>query len=184
MYRSFDSGYDAYTRYSHLFEEKERPFIRASASQRVIDTCSNFSSGMQAAASGLDTGRVKPDFVVPPPITITESPESNNTLHTSNCPASNMRREGPARSEWLEVWAPRVATRLNAGVHFSNESTKLEVEDVENLMDMCIFESLVFARDAKQMSSFCILFNEEEWVYFEYGFDLEKYYYTGCVLCS
>jgi hypothetical protein len=54
----------------------------------------------------------------------------------------------------------------------------LENEDIYNLMEMCIFDTLVLHG---QISPFCALFEDEEWRYYEYSADVDKYYNTGYV---
>lgn len=46
MYRSFEAGKEAWERYSDLVKSGgEAPFVRASSSQRVVDTATNWTAG-------------------------------------------------------------------------------------------------------------------------------------------
>lgn len=46
VYRSFEAGKGAWERYSKVVETgSEAPFVRASSSQRVVDTATNWTAG-------------------------------------------------------------------------------------------------------------------------------------------
>jgi hypothetical protein len=43
--RSYIAGQEVYGRYSHLVKPKNLPFVRASGSERVIDSATNWTAG-------------------------------------------------------------------------------------------------------------------------------------------
>lgn len=76
-------------------------------------------------------------------------------------------------SQWINVFAPSIAARINAAAPGAN----LSASDAVNLMALCAFETI-----AKESAShFCALFSQAEWDSYEYYGDLDKYYGTGCV---
>ena len=48
-------------------------------------------------------------------------------------------------------------------------------KDVNNIMALCPFDSLVHAR----LSPFCQIFDDEDFELFQYADDIDKYYGTG-----
>lgn len=198
--RAFEAGFDFYNRYSALLSDSEEgtPFVRVSYSDRVVDTESNFSAGFTAASASsihlnydshqqpLGEPSVSPVHL-PPPIFISEAEDANNTIDITSCPLSRRCNEKTQRGEWIQTFAPPITRRLNAGVVFAdpeNDEERVEIEDkdVQNLMLLCAFETLALNppnEEVGRASPFCDLFEEDEWEWFEYGADLEKYYNTG-----
>lgn len=85
-----------------------------------------------------------------------------------------------ARLDWIDTFAPPITQRLNSGVRFpKGVNVTLENEDVYNLMETCIFETLDLY--GREVSAFCALFKDEEWRNYSYASDVDKYHNTGCV---
>lgn len=73
--------------------------------------------------------------------------------------------------EWLSIFAPPIAARLNQwapGAH-------LKDKDVYGLMSMCAFHTL----SLENRSPFCALFTEADFDGYEYRNDIDKFYGTG-----
>lgn len=156
--QSFESGQTVYERYSKLVSAENLPFVRATDKPRVFYSAGNWSTGF-AAASG---------FKFNPGVAISLPESQNNTLK-ENCPNSPQGRK--QKDEWLSVFAPPIAKRLNKAA----PGTNLTDDDIFNLMCMCPFESTAKERASK----FCKLFTKKEFEAFEYHGDVEKYYKTG-----
>ena len=75
------------------------------------------------------------------------------------------------QTEWLATAFVPLANRLNTAAPGANLTT----QDVYNIMALCPFDSLVYAR----LSLLCQLFDDEEFELFEYANDIDKYYGTG-----
>ncbi|PCH40555.1 phytase [Wolfiporia cocos MD-104 SS10] len=167
--QSFEAGWEAFVRYGGLVGGEGRQergiFVRASDSQRVVDSAGNWTKGFAAASRN----------TVVPVISAYLSEEVNSTLN-SDCPAA---LDGTREINiWLQQFAPPIAHRLNTAA----PGTKLSDEDVFSLMAMCPFESIALSGSRKRVkgkSEFCNLFSEDEWNAFEYHGDVEKYYKTG-----
>lgn len=167
LYRAFDSGVLLFGRYDHLLSHTESgtPFFRSTSEQRVIDTAGNFTLGLLSAA-----GR-HVDFFIPPLEVISEA--GNDTLNDGNCPDAG--GSGKEQEKWVDVYTPPIQARLNAGVI----GVTLSGDDVQNLMEMCAFPTIIL--DGKGVSPFCDLFEDEDWIGFEYSSDVDKFYDTGYV---
>ncbi|MBW0504477.1 hypothetical protein O181_044192 [Austropuccinia psidii MF-1] len=160
---SFQSGVIFAIRYSSLLNSK-LPFLRASLSQRVIDSSLSFARGLSTI---IDPHQNQPPSLIKP-IVISEDPNSNNTLDNNSCPNRPLATQ---QTKWLRIFGPPIAKKLNDLAPNSN----LSEADALALMQLCIFESL----SKQKISQFCRLFDKSDWIKFEYFFDLEKYYGYG-----
>jgi hypothetical protein len=71
-----------------------------------------------------------------------------------------------APNQWLQVYGPAVAKRLNDALPGAN----LDAVDVNNLMSLCGFDSVYNDGDA---GPWCGVFTAEEWQANEYYYDLQ-----------
>ncbi|KAH7923635.1 acid phosphatase [Leucogyrophana mollusca] len=157
--QSFDAGQVHYTRYASLIDGDILPFVRASSSERVVESALNWTAGFAYASNQL--------YV--PVLSVIISESGNDTLDNNMCP--NAGSSDSETSEWLEIFAPDIADRLNMAAPGAN----LTNSDVLNLMYMCPFETV--ANEAP--SAFCGLFSQGEFNSFEYYEDLKDYYGNG-----
>ncbi|KAI0782538.1 phytase [Abortiporus biennis] len=159
--QSFDAGQEAFARYSHLITEENIPFVRASSSDRVVQSAVNWTLGFDFASQHKYT----------PPVSVIISEAGNDTLDDAMCPSAGS--SDPQTSAWLATYAPPITQRLNA--HAPNAN--LTDTDTYNLISLCPFIS-VFKETA---SPFCSLFEEDTTAFpgFGYSGDLDKFYGTG-----
>lgn len=168
------SGIQFYNRYKTLASSIV-PFVRASGSDRVIASGERFLEGFQSAKM-MDPSSNKNDSLPKISVIIAESDSSNNTLDHSGCAAfEDDNTKDIVQSEFLEVFAPAILDRFKAGLPGVN----LSVSDVPDVMDICAFETVANTPDASQLSPFCSLFTEEEWLQYDYYQSLGKYYGYG-----
>lgn len=73
---------------------------------------------------------------------------------------------------FVDIAAEPIAARLNSVAPGAN----LDPQDVRAIMHLCPFETV--AKEAQ--SPFCLIFSEEDFEMYEYAWDLEKFYNTGC----
>jgi hypothetical protein len=140
------------------------------------------------------------DFTIPHPIVISELPGSNNTLDAGSCPAADQGPERPRRERqaWVAKYAPPITKRINSGVRWRDPGCNsvnggedgdclLLDQDIENLMEMCIFETFALqsktdgddGQEKTKLSRFCALFKDDEWKSYSRGIDIDKYYNRG-----
>ncbi|KAH9931261.1 histidine phosphatase superfamily [Fomitopsis serialis] len=165
--QSWESGIEAYERYTRLVRSASDIFVRASDQERVVDTAGNWTQGFADSSHG----KVKPV------VDLLLSEKVNDTLD-NNCPNASEAEEEMAT--WLHQFAPPIAKRLRKAAPGANVSE----DDTFGLMAMCPFESIANANAEPHLkknahSKFCNLFAEDEWPAFEYHGDIEKYYKTG-----
>ncbi|KAI0802034.1 histidine phosphatase superfamily [Irpex lacteus] len=156
--QSFESGVEAFRRYSHLVSSHTLPFVRASRKGRVVDSSGNWTIGFSVASN----------HHIHPTVDQILSESVNNTLY-NDCPNASQAEE--EKNTWLSVFTPPIVARLRKAAPKAN----ITEQDVHNLMALCPFESL----GLEKRSPFCGLFSEQEFREFEYFGDVEKYYKTG-----
>jgi len=147
------------------------PFIRASDSQRVIESAQLFSKGYHRAktASGATN-----DSAYPYPIlTISESESSNNTLSHTICPAFTSLPGYRAQKTFLRTFLPAITTRLSSHLAMS-----LTPKETIYLMDLCPFTTAA-SPNPQEPNPFCALFSPSEWESYSYYQTLGKYYGHG-----
>ncbi|KAA1122069.1 hypothetical protein PGTUg99_025758 [Puccinia graminis f. sp. tritici] len=157
---SFEAGVQFASRYEGLINRENLPFIRASSSERVVDSAQNFTSGL---ASWLEI-KINPIE----PLVISEDPDSNNTLDNNSCPN---RESSGEKQQWLNIFGPRITERLNSQAI----NAELNNEDTLALMQLCIFESIA----DEKLSRLCGIFEHGDWPGYGYYYDLDKYYNHG-----
>ncbi|SCZ97819.1 BZ3500_MvSof-1268-A1-R1_Chr3-3g06392 [Microbotryum saponariae] len=153
---------------------KPSPFVRASGSQRVIDSAGNWSRGFMDAQRTVITPTARKSYEFTTKVIFSEDDHANNTL-SNNCPdlASTVPT---AQEQWRAVWTPAVLQRLQ-----DTQDYNLTSSDVVNLAYLCAFDSLKI----NSTSPVCGLFRDSEFPYIEYDSDLDKYYgnaYPGAPL--
>ncbi|KAK1222932.1 hypothetical protein PQX77_014209 [Marasmius sp. AFHP31] len=168
--QSFSAGEIAFKRYAKLISTDNLPFVRASESDRVILSATNWTAGFSEASNA----HYNPVLSV----IISEADGANNTLDDNNCPAAEGSDE--QTSKWISVFAPPITKRLNEEAPGAN----LVDQEIYALLSLCAFDTVAHSLDGKYKdnhghSPFCGLFTREEFEDFEYVGDLDKFYNTG-----
>nr|VWP00524.1 N/A [Ganoderma boninense] len=167
--QSFESGQEAFTRYGSLVSKNDQPFVRASSSDRVVDSATNWTAvvtitGLSSPSSFQNRARIV--YRTPP-----NRAQANDTLDNAMCKAAG---SSDAQSDqWLATFAPPLTARLNAGAPGANLTNK----DTDSLLAMCALDTVAHERP----SPFCTLYEELDGAGpgFAYLGDLDKYYGTG-----
>ncbi|KAH7909640.1 histidine phosphatase superfamily [Hygrophoropsis aurantiaca] len=157
--QSYDAGQLHYTRYASLLSETMMPFVRASDSERVVESALNWTAGFAYASNQLYA----------PVLSVIIDQSTNDTLDDDMCP--NVGTSTTETTDWMDVFAPAIADRINAAAPGAN----LANSDIVNLMALCPFETV--ANEAP--SGFCGLFTLDEFNDYEYYGDLTDYYGNG-----
>lgn len=152
-------------RYSSLTQDKPM-FIRASGSHRVIVSAEKFAQGFYSDTTHSD------DILV-----ISEEPGSNNTLDHGGCSAfedGDGKKLGKKKQkEWMAKFVPTISDRLTKKL----SGSKLDAQSVVYLMDLCPFDTIT--DPSAKLSPFCQIFNQDEWLSYDYYQSLEKWYVYG-----
>ncbi|KAH7887292.1 histidine phosphatase superfamily [Phlebopus sp. FC_14] len=158
---AFEAGSEHYLRYRHLITADDVPFVRASGSDRVVYSATNWTAGFASASGHVYSPKVA--------VIIPEGHGSNNTLDESTCP--NFSSQHGQANTWRDVFAPPIADRLNRAA----PGAGIDAKDVASLMPLCAFETIFHGT----ASPFCSIFTQEEFQAYEYYVDIKKFYKTG-----
>ncbi|KAF8870777.1 histidine phosphatase superfamily [Infundibulicybe gibba] len=158
--QSQESGSTQYERYSHLVSSDNLPFVRASSSERVVQSAIDWNTVGFSDAS-------KRRFM--PTLSVILSEAANDTLNDSMCPSASSSDAQTA--QWLSIYAAPITFRLNSQA----PGAELDETDIFNLLSLCPFHTVA----TEELSPFCDLFTAEEFAAFDYSGDLNKYYGTG-----
>ncbi|KAF8329901.1 phytase [Amanita rubescens] len=153
------TGKETFLRYPYLVNEDNLPFVRASGSQRVIDSATNWTLGFTEASNHIYHAKLN--------VILDEN--QNCTLDNNQCP--NAGSADFAVDSWINQYAYPISTRLNSLAPGSN----LTQANIYGLQLICPFESIAHISH----SPFCDLFTQDEFASFEYVADLDKFYGTG-----
>ncbi|KAL7410294.1 histidine phosphatase superfamily [Mrakia frigida] len=168
---AYDAGKVAGERYQKL-AKKSNLWTRSSDEARVVESGRQFIQGFNSAPFFIGNVSALPNVDVK----ISEEDGFVNPLSPSTCEAENVLDPNPgdvAEEDWLSVYAPPIAKRLNAVLPGANLSNT----DINSLMSLCGFDSLRNVTLSK--SPWCDAFTAKEWKMNEYYFDVSKYYAHG-----
>lgn len=152
-------------RYNSLIQDKPM-FVRASGSHRVIVSAEKFAQGFYSDSNHSD------DILVIP-----EESGFNNTLDHGGCSAfedGDGKKQGKKKQkEWMAKFVPAISDRLTKKLSGSN----LDAQSIVYLMDLCPFDTITDPN--AKLSPFCQIFNQDEWLSYDYYQSLEKWYVYG-----
>ncbi|EAU82589.2 phytase [Coprinopsis cinerea okayama7 len=168
---SAEAGAKTWERYRKLVRKGKAglPFVRASGSERVIDSATNWTAGKTTNPTITFCFADANNNIFEPKLAVIIPEHLNDTLEDHMCP--NAGTPEPQTAIWTEIFAQPIADRLNALAPGAN----LSAADAASLIPLCAFESVAMERPSR----FCALFSGEEFEGYEYLADLEKYYNRG-----
>jgi hypothetical protein len=168
-----NAGIKFYLRYEAL-ARTNTPFFRSSSEDRVVESAQNWTQGFHQArvASGRADASLPYDI-----LTISEDAGVNNTLSHSLCTSFEDGlyddiKDG-ARANWTAVFLPNITQRLNENLPGAN----ITADQTIYLMDLCPFNTV--ADTAGRISTWCLLFTDDEWQSYDYYETLDKWYGYG-----
>ncbi|KAJ7096500.1 phosphoglycerate mutase-like protein [Mycena crocata] len=144
--------------------------IWSASQQRVLDTATFFargylSQGNYFTAPGSNRGTI---ISLPDSVNFTFA---NSLTPSSACPAYATGDTGSASaSAFRATYQPAIASRLNKFL----EGLTLTATDIGVMQDLCGFQAEVDGD-----TRFCDVFEESEWLDYEYAHDLNYYYGSG-----
>lgn len=160
---AFNLGTRLAYRYPHLMPMKKDKFFKVWAS----DSNRTRRSG-DAIFAGLFSGHETIGQVVS--VSEDKSQGANTLAPTKTCPKFDVTKGTPQANTWLNHYSIPIIARLNAeatGFNFS-------ANDILAMQELCGYETII-----RGSSPFCGIFTPEEWLAFEYYFDIKYYYELG-----
>ncbi|KXN92492.1 Acid phosphatase PHO1 [Leucoagaricus sp. SymC.cos] len=166
---AFDLGVELRKRY-RLTHGSTNFTIWSAAQQRVLDTASYFlrgylSQGNYLSATSLNRGSI---VSLPDSVNFTFA---DSLTSSSGCPNYNLGNNGSAQSDaFRSTFQNNIAKRLN---RFLN-GLALDGTDIGVMQDLCGFQV-----EINGDTRFCNVFEDSEWLDYEYAHDLNYYYGSG-----
>lgn len=188
------AGMDFHARYSQVNGiGLAAPFVRASGSQRVIESAECFLDGFSKEQDRLfdpsDPDRPlrdkhQIDVIIPER---RSQPEGvlNNTLNwKGSCPRfdeEHKQNDNVEQAKFLRRFFAPTQQRINDNLRGSN----LTLQQIISLMDLCAFDTLLSLNadtqsdDHRSLSPICHLFTHDEWMNYDYYYTIGKYHEFG-----
>ncbi|KAG6856608.1 hypothetical protein H0H87_002563 [Tephrocybe sp. NHM501043] len=166
---AFSLGADLRKRYAFT-KGGENMTVWAASQQRCVDTASFFlrgylSQGNYLAAPALNRGRI---IALPDSVNDTFA---NSLTPSAACPNYNAGSTGAtASSNYRALYQTKIADRLNGFL----DGLTLGASDIGVMQDLC-----GFLAEVDGDTRFCDVFEESEWLNYEYAHDLNYYYGSG-----
>ncbi|KAJ6531348.1 phosphoglycerate mutase-like protein [Mycena capillaripes] len=143
---------------------------RSAAQQRVLDTSTFFARGYLSQGNYLTTPSSNRGTI----ISLADSVNftfANSLTPSTGCPAYATGDTGSASSNaFRATYQNKIATRLNKFL----DGLTLNATDIGVMQDLCGFQAEVNAD-----TRFCDVFEDSEWLDYEYAHDLNYYYGSG-----
>jgi hypothetical protein len=160
---SYELGVQLSYRYSNILsKENQSSFhIWTSSSERTKQTASQIYSG-------LFTTNKSNDQI----ISISEDKNLGiNTLTpTKTCPKFNSSKGSKEANTWLNYYTKPILKRFNSII----KNFHFLPNDILAMQQLCGYETVI-----RGQSPFCHLFTSDEWISFEYYFDIKYHYELG-----
>lgn len=169
-----DSGKRFNERYPDLSAENE-PFIRSTSINRVMDSADKFIEGFQLARGQATTGPTAPRISV----AIPTDPKTSNPLFGGDCRRfhdTKREKKDQGSEAFFAKMMPGIRDRLNKEMI---QGVDLSDLDILALMELCSFDTLADADQRNELSPFCEIFTEIEWMQHEYLQSLMFWYTYG-----
>ena len=160
---SYQLGVELSYRYSNILsKENQSSFhIWTSSSERTKDTASYI-------LKGIFPRRNPKDGIVL--ISEDKSRGANSLLPTKGCQKFQSAKGSKEAEKWLNIYTKPIMKRLNSMVG----NIRFSPKNIFAMQMLCGYETAI-----RGSSPFCQLFRAEEWISFEYYFDIKYHYELG-----
>ncbi|KAJ6597247.1 phosphoglycerate mutase-like protein [Mycena vulgaris] len=166
---AFSLGVDLRKRYKFT-KGGDNITVWSAAQQRVLDTATFFTRGYLSQGNYLTTPSSNRGNIISLPDSVNFT-SANSLTPSAGCPAYSSGDTGSASANaFRATYQNAIAKRLNK---FLNGLT-LNTSDIGVMQDLCGFQAEV-SGDTR----FCDVFEDSEWLDYEYAHDLNYYYGSG-----
>ncbi|KAJ7074127.1 phosphoglycerate mutase-like protein [Mycena amicta] len=165
---AFALGVDLRKRYK-LTKGGDNITIWSAGQQRVVDTATFFARGYVSQGNYLtEPSANRADLIVlPDSVNYTFA---NSLTPSSGCPLYSTGDTSSVASTFRASYQGKIADRLNTFL----DGLTLNSTDIGIMQDLCGFQT-----EVNGDSRFCDVFQEDEWLDYEYAHDLNYYYGSG-----
>lgn len=160
---AYELGIQLSYRYSNLLSKQNKSSFRiwASSSQRTKQTAYGILSGLFPGTKSFKQV-----------ISISEAKNlgANSLTPTKTCQKFESSKGAKEANIWLDVYTKPILKRLNSYI----KNFSFQPMDIFAMQQLCGYETVI-----RGSSPFCQLFTAEEWISFEYYFDIKYYFELG-----
>jgi hypothetical protein len=160
---SYELGVQLSYRYSKLLSKQNKSsfHIWTSSSERTKQTA-------LAIFHGLFPGQISNNEIISIPEE--KNRGANSLTPTKTCQKFHSSKGSKEAMSWLKSYTKPILKRFNSiSRHFN-----FVPNDILAMQELCGYETVI-----RGNSPFCSLFTSEEWIYFEYYFDIKYHYEIG-----
>ncbi|GLB39429.1 putative histidine phosphatase superfamily (branch 2) [Lyophyllum shimeji] len=144
--------------------------VWSASQQRCVDTASHFLRGYLSQGNYLTSPELNRGSIITLPDSVNFT-FANSLTPSAACPAYNAGNTGSAKATaFRATYQAKIAQRLNRFL----EGLALDAADVGVMQDLC-----GFLAEVDGDTRFCDVFEESEWLDYEYAHDLNYYYGSG-----
>ncbi|KAI2610212.1 phosphoglycerate mutase-like protein [Hypoxylon fragiforme] len=156
--------------YGHLLnnftEAGTIPVFRTESQDRMVKTTENFAAGFFGVPEYLDQVNIE---------ILVESPGVNNSgAPYYVCDNANVASRGYIGTAMANRFAKNAFNTTIARLNSQISGVEFTVSDVISMLQLCSYETVALG-----YSAFCPLFTQEDFLNYEYFYDLEFYYECG-----
>ncbi|KAG6839524.1 hypothetical protein C0991_001881 [Blastosporella zonata] len=166
---AFALGVDLRKRYA-LTKGGENMTVWAASQQRCVDTANFFVRGYLSQGNYLTTPTFNRGNIITLPDSVNYT-FANSLTPSAACPNYNAGNTGgTASTNYRTLYQTKIAERLNRYL----DGLTLVASDIGVMQDLCGFQAEVDGD-----TRFCDVFEDSEWLDYEYAHDLNYYYGSG-----
>ncbi|KAJ7709541.1 phosphoglycerate mutase-like protein [Mycena rosella] len=165
---AFGLGVDLRKRYKFT-KGGENITIWSAAQQRVLDTSTFFARGYLSQGNYLTTPSSNRATIISLPDSVNYT-FANSLTPSSGCPLYETGDTSATANTFRATYQTGIANRLNKFLH----GLTLDATDIGPMQDLCGFQAEVDGD-----TRFCDVFEDSEWLDYEYAHDLNYYYGSG-----
>jgi hypothetical protein len=160
---SYELGVQLSYRYSKMLSKQNKSSFQiwTSSSQRTKQTAFQIYSGL------LQTNQSNDQIIS---ISEDKTRGINTLTPTKTCPKFSSSKGSKEANIWLNFYTKPIIKRFNSIIR----NFQFVPNDILAMQQLCGYETVI-----RGESPFCHLFNSEEWISFEYYFDIKYHYELG-----
>ncbi|KAK8128817.1 histidine phosphatase superfamily [Apiospora sp. TS-2023a] len=151
---------------NNFTEQGTLPVFRTESQDRMVKTAINFAAGFFGVPEYMDEVNIE---------ILVEAPHVNNSgAPYEVCPNAAVKSKGDIGSTVAAKFAKDAFDATLARLNSQITGLKFDATDAVSMLQLCSYETVALG-----YSSFCGLFSEEDFLNYEYYYDLEYYYNNG-----
>ncbi|KAK8119933.1 phosphoglycerate mutase-like protein [Apiospora kogelbergensis] len=151
---------------NNFTEQGAIPVFRTESQDRMVKTAVNFAAGFFGVPEYMDEVSIE---------ILVEAPHVNSSGSPYYvCPNAGVKDKGFIGTAVSKAYAALAFNATQARLNSQISGMKFDAKDVISMLELCSYETVALG-----YSAFCGLFSEEDFLNYEYYYDLRFYYENG-----